>query len=195
VERTQTVTGSAAAGEFHRQQIAEHRQRRAADERFPFNAGQLTAKALSRLGVRHLFTLSGGHLFPLYDGCVERGIHIVDHRHEEAACHAAEAYAKFTRQPGVCAVTAGLGVARAGEHRRRRRGGLPPQHQPRLKRELTELTELNAPTPARGLSSPPPRRGAPPFAYDPRMPAQGDSLTRRLWLDHGRCGTDLCRVR
>lgn len=49
MERTQTVTGSAAAGEFHRQQIAEHRQRRAADERFPFNAGQLTAKALSRL--------------------------------------------------------------------------------------------------------------------------------------------------
>ena len=65
MERTQTVTGSAAAGEFHRQQIAEHRQRRAADERFPFNAGRLTAKALSRLGVRHLFTLSGGHLFPL----------------------------------------------------------------------------------------------------------------------------------
>ena len=52
MERTQTVTGSAAAGEFHRQQIAEHRQRRAADERFPFNAGRLTAKALSRLGVR-----------------------------------------------------------------------------------------------------------------------------------------------
>jgi acetolactate synthase-1/2/3 large subunit len=46
------VTGSAAAGEFHRQQIGEHRQRRAADERFPFNAGRLTAKALSRLGVR-----------------------------------------------------------------------------------------------------------------------------------------------
>ncbi len=113
MERTQTVTGSAAAGEFHRQQIAEHRQRRAADERFPFNAGRLTAKALSRLGVRHLFTLSGGHLFPLYDGCVEQGIHIVDHRHEEAACHAAEAYAKFTRQPGVCAVTAGPGVTNA----------------------------------------------------------------------------------
>jgi hypothetical protein len=72
VERTQTVTGSAAAGEFHRQQIAEHRQRRAADERFPFNAGRLTAKALSRLGVRHLFTLSGGHLFPLYDSSMCR---------------------------------------------------------------------------------------------------------------------------
>ncbi|MGI8610023.1 MAG: acetolactate synthase [Candidatus Dormibacteria bacterium] len=93
--------------------MAEHQRKRSADERFPFNTGRLAAKALSRLGVKHLFTLSGGHLFPLFDGCVEQGIHIVDHRHEEAATHAAEAYAKFTRQPGVAAVTAGPGVTNA----------------------------------------------------------------------------------
>ncbi|MFN2463772.1 MAG: acetolactate synthase [Candidatus Dormibacteria bacterium] len=88
-------------------------ERRAADERWPFNTGRLAALALRRLGVEHLFTLSGGHLFPLYDGCVEQGIHLIDHRHEEAAAHAAEAFAKFTRTPGVCAVTAGPGVTNA----------------------------------------------------------------------------------
>ncbi|MFN2464827.1 MAG: acetolactate synthase [Candidatus Dormibacteria bacterium] len=93
--------------------MAEQQRRRAADERFPFNAGRLAGAALQRLGVRHLFSLSGGHLFPLYDGAVEQGVHIVDHRHEEAATHAAEAYAKFTRQPGVAAVTAGPGVTNA----------------------------------------------------------------------------------
>ena len=108
--RTPPVPGTAEAAEFHRGQVAAHQQARAADQRFPFNSGRLAATALKKLGVEHLFTLSGGHLFPLYDGCVEQGIHVVDHRHEEAAGHAAEAYAKFTRQPGVCAVTAGPGV-------------------------------------------------------------------------------------
>jgi len=110
VERTQPVPGTVEAAEFRRGQVEVHQRSRAADERFPFNTGRLAAQALRKLGVEHLFTLSGGHLFPLYDGCVEQGIHVVDHRHEEAAGHAAEAYAKFTRNPGVCAVTAGPGV-------------------------------------------------------------------------------------
>jgi acetolactate synthase-1/2/3 large subunit len=88
-------------------------ERRAADERFPYNAGRLLADALKRLGTDHLFTLSGGHLFPLYDGCVANGIRIIDHRHEEAAVHTAEAWAKLTRTPGVAAVTAGPGVTNA----------------------------------------------------------------------------------
>jgi acetolactate synthase-1/2/3 large subunit len=87
--------------------------RRAGDIRFPFNSGQLLARALKRLGASHLFTLSGGHLFPLFDGCVAEGIRVIDHRHEEAAAHAAEAWAKLTRQPGVAAVTAGPGVTNA----------------------------------------------------------------------------------
>jgi acetolactate synthase-1/2/3 large subunit len=87
--------------------------RRAADERFPFNAGHLMARSFQRLGMTHLFTLSGGHLFPFFDGCVAAGVRIIDHRHEEAATHAAEAWAKLTRQPGVAAVTAGPGVTNA----------------------------------------------------------------------------------
>ncbi len=57
-----------------------------------------------------LFTLSGGHLFSIYDGCQEEGIEIVDVRHESTAAFAAEGWAKVTREPGVCALTAGPGV-------------------------------------------------------------------------------------
>ena len=57
-----------------------------------------------------LFTLSGGHLFSIYDGCREEGVDIVDVRHEQSAAFAAEGWAKATRTPGVCALTAGPGV-------------------------------------------------------------------------------------
>jgi acetolactate synthase-1/2/3 large subunit len=60
--------------------------------------------------VSKLFTLSGGHLFSIYDGCREEGIDIVDTRHEQAATFAAEGWAKVTREPGVAALTAGPGV-------------------------------------------------------------------------------------
>jgi acetolactate synthase-1/2/3 large subunit len=60
--------------------------------------------------VTKLFTLSGGHLFSIYDGCREEGIDIVDVRHEASAAFAAEGWAKVTRTPGVCALTAGPGV-------------------------------------------------------------------------------------
>ncbi len=74
------------------------------------HGGRLAAKALRSRGVTHLFTLSGGHLFSLYDGCREEGIEVVDVRHEQAAAFAAEGWAKATRTPGVCALTAGPGV-------------------------------------------------------------------------------------
>jgi acetolactate synthase-1/2/3 large subunit len=74
------------------------------------HGGRLVARALSSRGVSHLFTLSGGHLFSIYDGCKEDGIEIVDTRHEQSATFAAEGYAKATRTPGVCALTAGPGV-------------------------------------------------------------------------------------
>ena len=57
-----------------------------------------------------LFTLSGGHLFSIYDGCRAEGIDIVDTRHEQTAAFAAEGWAKATRETGVCALTAGPGV-------------------------------------------------------------------------------------
>jgi acetolactate synthase I/II/III large subunit len=74
------------------------------------HGGRLAARALASRGVSHLFTLSGGHLFSLYDGCKEEGIEIVDVRHEQAAAFAAEGWAKATREPCVCALTAGPGV-------------------------------------------------------------------------------------
>jgi len=74
------------------------------------HGGRLAAKALRERGVTHLFTLSGGHLFSLYDGCRAEGIEVVDVRHEQAAAFAAEGWAKATRNPGVCALTAGPGV-------------------------------------------------------------------------------------
>jgi len=74
------------------------------------HGGRLVAKRLKAHGVTKLFTLSGGHLFSIYDGCREEGIELVDVRHEQSAAFAAEGWAKATRQPGVCALTAGPGV-------------------------------------------------------------------------------------
>src|SRR5688572_7036857 len=74
------------------------------------HGGRLAARALRSRGVSHLFTLSGGHLFSLYDGCKEEGVRIVDVRHEQSAAFAAEGWAKATREAGVCALTAGPGV-------------------------------------------------------------------------------------
>ena len=74
------------------------------------HGGRLVARRLKAHGVTKLFTLSGGHLFSIYDGCREEGIDIVDVRHESAAAFAAEGWAKVTRTPGVAALTAGPGV-------------------------------------------------------------------------------------
>ncbi len=74
------------------------------------HGGRLVAQALKSRGVSKLFTLSGGHLFSIYDGCKEEGIDIVDTRHEQAATWAAEGWAKATREPGIAALTAGPGV-------------------------------------------------------------------------------------
>src|SRR3712207_9218204 len=68
------------------------------------HGGHLLARRLKAHGVTKLFTLSGGHLFSIYDGCREEGIDIVDVRHEQAAGFAAEGWAKVTRQPGVAAL-------------------------------------------------------------------------------------------
>jgi thiamine pyrophosphate-dependent acetolactate synthase large subunit-like protein len=88
----------------------EHTAGTAAAATGPAHGGKLVARSLSARGVSHLFTLSGGHLFSIYDGCREQGIRIVDTRHEQAAAWAAEGWAKATREPGVCALTAGPGV-------------------------------------------------------------------------------------
>ncbi|HET6921565.1 MAG TPA: thiamine pyrophosphate-binding protein [Anaeromyxobacteraceae bacterium] len=75
--------------------------------------GQLVARMLRREGVSTVFTLSGLHVAPIYAGCVEEGIRLVDTRHEQAAAHAADAWARLTRGVGVAVVTAGPGVTDA----------------------------------------------------------------------------------
>ncbi len=72
--------------------------------------GELAATTLLAHGVDTVFTLSGGHLFPLYDGCVQHEIALIDTRHEQTAAFAAEGWAKVTRRVGVAALTAGPGV-------------------------------------------------------------------------------------
>jgi acetolactate synthase I/II/III large subunit len=81
-----------------------------AEEATTFHGGRLIARRLKAHGVSKIFTLSGGHLFSIYDGCLSEGIDIVDVRHESTAAFAAEGWAKVTREPGVCALTAGPGV-------------------------------------------------------------------------------------
>jgi len=85
-------------------------QSESAQETRTFHGGRLVARRLKAHGVSKLFTLSGGHLFSIYDGCREEGIEIVDVRHESTAAFAAEGWAKVTREAGVCALTAGPGV-------------------------------------------------------------------------------------
>src|SRR3954471_4591969 len=74
------------------------------------HGGRLVSKALARHGVTHLFTLCGGHIQAIYDGCLDDKIRVVDVRHEQTAGHAADGYARVTGKPGVCAVTAGPGI-------------------------------------------------------------------------------------
>jgi len=74
------------------------------------HGGELVLAGLADQGVDAIFTLSGGHIFPVYDACVKSGVRIVDVRHEQTATFAAEGVAKLTRRPGVAVLTAGPGV-------------------------------------------------------------------------------------
>lgn len=75
--------------------------------------GQLVGEALAKEGTKVLFTLCGGHILPIYEGCLDQGIRVIDVRHEQTAAFAADAWARVTGQPGVAAVTAGPGVCNA----------------------------------------------------------------------------------
>ncbi|HUL60464.1 MAG TPA: thiamine pyrophosphate-binding protein [Anaeromyxobacteraceae bacterium] len=75
--------------------------------------GRLVARMIKKEGVSTIFTLSGLHVAPIYAGCVDEGVRIVDTRHEQAAAHAADAWARLTRGVGVAVVTAGPGVTDA----------------------------------------------------------------------------------
>jgi thiamine pyrophosphate-dependent acetolactate synthase large subunit-like protein len=74
------------------------------------HGGDLALAALGGFGVTEMFTLSGGHVFPLYDAAQRAGVRIVDVRHEQSAVFGAEAVAKLQRRPGLAVLTAGPGV-------------------------------------------------------------------------------------
>jgi acetolactate synthase-1/2/3 large subunit len=76
------------------------------------HGGTHAVAVAQRYGVTAMFTLSGGHVFPLYDAAVKADppVRLVDVRHEQAAVFAAEATARLTRTPGLAVVTAGPGV-------------------------------------------------------------------------------------
>ncbi|MGA0343275.1 MAG: thiamine pyrophosphate-binding protein [Arenicellales bacterium] len=77
------------------------------------SGGHLVAKALKQEGVDTIFTLCGGHIIDIYDGCLDEGIKIIDVRHEQTAAHAADGYARQTGRLGCVVTTAGPGCTNA----------------------------------------------------------------------------------
>jgi acetolactate synthase-1/2/3 large subunit len=76
------------------------------------SGGHLVAKALKNEGIKVIFTLCGGHIIDIYDGCEDEGIKIIDVRHEQVAAHAADGYARVTGGSGCAVVTAGPGTTK-----------------------------------------------------------------------------------
>ena len=86
---------------------------RKSDDESVVSGGRLVAKALRNEGVDTIFTLCGGHIIDIYDGCIDEGIRIVDVRHEQTAAHAADGYARQTGRLGCVVTTAGPGCTNA----------------------------------------------------------------------------------
>src|SRR5213083_2737195 len=113
-EGSQEAAGTAQApqrgGDATQRRSGEATQR--GSEEAPRHGGAHAVAAARRHGVSTMFTLSGGHVFPLYDGAVKADppMRLVDVRHEQTAVFAAEATARLTRTPGLAVVTAGPGV-------------------------------------------------------------------------------------
>ncbi len=100
-----TATGTAVT--------AESKPASSGSDTGTISGGHLVAKALKAEGTDAIFTLSGGHIIDIYDGCVDEGIKVIDVRHEQVAAHAADAYARVTGKPGCAVVTAGPGTTDA----------------------------------------------------------------------------------
>lgn len=74
------------------------------------HGGEMVVRALEREGIRELFTLPGEHIDPVLEAASAHGFRIIDTRHEQAAGHMADGWARTTGRPGVAVVTAGPGV-------------------------------------------------------------------------------------
>jgi acetolactate synthase-1/2/3 large subunit len=77
------------------------------------DGGTLIGRVLREQGVRYLFTINGGHIWPILAALREHGVQMIHMRHEQSCAYAADAYARTTRQPGVLSVTAGCGLTNA----------------------------------------------------------------------------------
>ncbi len=82
----------------------------AGSQRIEGHAGEQAVAAMRAFGIDVMFTLNGGHIWPLYEASRNQGVRVFDTRHEQSATFAAEAYAKLTRRPAVAALTAGPGI-------------------------------------------------------------------------------------
>ena len=71
----------------------------------------IVARTLARAGVKHIFSLSGNHIMPLYDAALDAGLEITHTRHEGAAVHMADAWGRLTDVPGIAWLTGGPGHA------------------------------------------------------------------------------------
>jgi acetolactate synthase-1/2/3 large subunit len=77
------------------------------------DGGALVARVLAERGVSHLFTVNGGHIWPILAHLRDHGIRMIHMRHEQSCAYAADAYARTSGSPGVLAVTAGCGLTNA----------------------------------------------------------------------------------
>ncbi len=103
---------SAAQREFDSRTADDTLARKSRSEEV-ISGGHLVAKGLKNEGVDTVFTLCGGHIIDIYDGCIDEGIRIVDVRHEQVAAHAADGYARQTGRLGCVVTTAGPGCTNA----------------------------------------------------------------------------------
>ena len=102
-----------STAESHASTTAEDTLKQKSRDASVVSGGHLVAKALKSEGVDTIFTLCGGHIIDIYDGCIDEGIRIIDVRHEQVAAHAADGYARQTGKLGCVVTTAGPGCTNA----------------------------------------------------------------------------------
>jgi acetolactate synthase-1/2/3 large subunit len=108
-----TATAATATSAARAATTADDTLARKSTDTNVISGGHLVAKALKNEGVDTIFTLCGGHIIDIYDGCVDEGIRIIDVRHEQVAAHAADGYARQTGKLGCVVTTAGPGCTNA----------------------------------------------------------------------------------
>ncbi|HTT04485.1 MAG TPA: thiamine pyrophosphate-binding protein [Steroidobacteraceae bacterium] len=107
------MSTATAASDEPKPSTAEDTLRRKSRDAAVISGGHLVARALRNEGVDTIFTLCGGHIIDIYDGCLDEGIRIIDVRHEQVAAHAADGYARQTGKLGCVVTTAGPGCTNA----------------------------------------------------------------------------------